>query len=84
MNCPKGDKEKFLVYGGQDEIVVTGYVDASFETHKDDFQSQSGYIFYLNERARRCRSAKQSTPMDYATEAELIWWFSVVIIVEPS
>ena len=40
----------FLLYGGQeDELVVNGYTDASFQTDKDDFRSQSGYVFFLNE-----------------------------------
>ncbi|KAJ9544569.1 hypothetical protein OSB04_024276 [Centaurea solstitialis] len=42
-------KEMFLVFGGtEDEISVTGYSDASFQTDRDDFWSQSGYIFTLN------------------------------------
>ncbi|KAJ9560030.1 hypothetical protein OSB04_005190 [Centaurea solstitialis] len=36
-------KEMFLVFGGaEDEISVTGYYDASFQTDRDDFRSQSG------------------------------------------
>ena len=38
----------FLVYGGQEELAVIGYTDASFQTDKYDFRSQSGYVFYLN------------------------------------
>ena len=34
----------FLVYGGDKELVVYGYVDASFDTDLDDSESQSGYI----------------------------------------
>ena len=43
-------KDAFLVYGGQSdaELVVQGYVDASFQTDPDDFRSQSGYVFMLN------------------------------------
>ncbi|KAJ9557778.1 hypothetical protein OSB04_012392 [Centaurea solstitialis] len=42
-------KEMFLVFGGsEDEISVTGYSDASFQTDRDDFRSQSGYVFTLN------------------------------------
>ena len=43
-------KDAFLVYEGKDdaELVVTGYVDASFQTDPDDFRSQSGYVFMLN------------------------------------
>ena len=41
-------KDKFLVYGGEQELVVNGYTDASFQTDKDDFRSQSGFVFCLN------------------------------------
>ena len=41
-------KNVFLVYGGEDELVVTGYTDASFQTDKDDSKSQSGYVFTIN------------------------------------
>ena len=37
-------KEIFLGYGGDKEIVVKSYVDASFFTDPDDSESQSGYI----------------------------------------
>jgi len=29
-------KDMFLVYGGEEELVVTGYTDASFQTDRDD------------------------------------------------
>ena len=38
----------FLVYGGDKELVVNGYVDASFDTDPDDSKSQTGYVFLLN------------------------------------
>ena len=42
-------KDMFLVYGGlEDDLVVNGYTDASFQSDKDDFRSQSGYVFCLN------------------------------------
>src|SRR3954467_13345763 len=44
----KRTKDMFLVYGGEDELVVRGYTDASFQTDKDEFRSQSGYVFILN------------------------------------
>ena len=37
-------KDMFLVYGGNKELVVNGYIDASFYTDPDDSKSQSGYI----------------------------------------
>ena len=39
----------FLVYGGDKEFVVNGYVDASFDTDPDDSESQSGYILKVRE-----------------------------------
>ena len=40
----KRTKDMFLVYGGDKELVVNGYVDASFDTDLDDSESRSGYI----------------------------------------
>ena len=57
----------FLVYGGlEDDLVVNGYTDASFQSDKDDFRSQSGYVFVfcLNDGAISCKSSKQSTIAD--------------------
>ncbi|KAJ9553525.1 hypothetical protein OSB04_017570 [Centaurea solstitialis] len=66
-------KEMFLVFGGsEDEISVTGYSDASFQTDKDDFRSQSGYVFTLNGGAISWKSSKQDTIADSTTEAEYI------------
>ncbi|KAJ9566938.1 hypothetical protein OSB04_002904 [Centaurea solstitialis] len=66
-------KEMFLVFGGtEDEISVTGYSDASFQTDRDDFRSQSGYVFTLNGGAISWKSLKQDTIADSTTEAEYI------------
>ncbi|PKI51561.1 hypothetical protein CRG98_028121 [Punica granatum] len=35
-------KEMFLVYGGEEELVVRGYTDANFQTDKDDSRLRSG------------------------------------------
>ena len=43
----KRTKDMFLVYGGDKEHVVNGYVDANFDTDLDDSKSQTGYIFIL-------------------------------------
>ncbi|KAJ9547414.1 hypothetical protein OSB04_019957 [Centaurea solstitialis] len=67
-------KDMFLVFGGsEDEISVTGYSDASFQTDKDDFRSQSGYVFTLNGGAISWKSSKQDTIADSTTEAEYIY-----------
>ncbi|KAJ9546750.1 hypothetical protein OSB04_019293 [Centaurea solstitialis] len=66
-------KDMFLVFGGsEDEISVKGYSDASFQTDRDDFRSQSGYVFTLNGGAISWKSSKQDTIADSTTEAEYI------------
>ncbi|KAL4303932.1 hypothetical protein GQ457_10G009810 [Hibiscus cannabinus] len=37
-----------LVGGGEEELRIKGYTDASFQTDKDDSRSQSGFVFCLN------------------------------------
>ena len=37
----------FLVYGGDKELLVNGYVDASFDTDPGDSKSQNRYVFIL-------------------------------------
>ena len=32
-------KDTFLIYGGEEELIVTSYTDASFQTDKDDYRS---------------------------------------------
>ncbi|XP_057545814.1 secreted RxLR effector protein 161-like [Amaranthus tricolor] len=68
----KRNKDKFLVYGGHKELVVEGYTDASFQTNRDDFKSQSGYIFCLNGGAFSWKSAKQSTTTNSTIKAEYL------------
>ncbi|KAJ9565872.1 hypothetical protein OSB04_001838 [Centaurea solstitialis] len=66
-------KDMFLVFGGsEDEISVNGYSDASFQTDRDDFRSQSGYVFTLNGGAISWKSSKQDTIADSTTKAEYI------------
>ena len=65
-------KDVFLVYGGEEELTVTGYTDASFQTDKDDSKSQSGFLFTLNSGAVSWKSSKQDTVADSTTEAEYI------------
>jgi hypothetical protein len=62
----------FLVYGGKEELVVTGYTDSSFQTDQDDSKSQSGYVFTINGGAVSRKSSKQNTMADSTTEAEYI------------
>ena len=65
-------KEMFLVYGGNEELVVTGYTDASFQSDKDDSKSQSGFVFTINGGDVSWKSSKQETVADSTTEAEYI------------
>ncbi|KAJ9565943.1 hypothetical protein OSB04_001909 [Centaurea solstitialis] len=51
---------------------VIGYSDASFQTDRDDFRSQSGYVFILNGGAISWKSSKQDMIADSTTEAEYI------------
>ena len=44
----RNTKDRFLVYGGENELRVSGYSDASFQTDSDDCCSQSGWVFLLN------------------------------------
>nr|ABF97002.1 retrotransposon protein, putative, Ty1-copia subclass [Oryza sativa Japonica Group] len=65
-------KDMFLFYGRQEELVVNGYTDASFQTDKDDFRLQSRFVFCLNGGAVSWKSFKQDTVADSTTEAEYI------------
>ena len=57
----KRSKEMFLVYGGDQELVVKGYIDASCDTDPDDSKSQNGYVYVLNGGAvSRCSSRRAS------------------------
>jgi hypothetical protein len=62
----------FLVYDGEEELVITGYTDASFQTDQDDSKSQSGYVFMINGGAVSWKSSKQETVADSTIEAEYI------------
>ena len=65
----KMTKDMFLVYGGDKEVVVNGYVDASFDTDLDDSKSQTRYVFILNGGAVSWCSSKQSVVAGSTCEA---------------
>ena len=44
----KRTRDMFIIYGCDKELVVNGYVDASFDTDPDDSKSQTGYVFILS------------------------------------
>ena len=62
----------FLVYGGDIELIVNGYADASFDTDPDDSKSRTGYVFILNGGAVSWSSSKQSIMEGSTCEAEYI------------
>ena len=41
-------KDVFLIYGGEEELIVNGCTNASFQTDIDDSHSQSGFVFTIN------------------------------------
>ena len=65
-------KDMSLVYGGAEELVVKGYVDASFNTDPDDSKSQTGYLFILNGAVVSWRSSKQSIVAASTCKAEYV------------
>jgi hypothetical protein len=65
-------KDVFLVYGGEEELVVNGYTDASFQTDMDNSQSQSGFVFTINGGIVSWKSSKQETVTDSIAEVEYI------------
>ena len=65
-------KDVFLVYGGEEELTVTGYIDASFQTDKYDSKSQSGFVFTLNSGAVSWKSSKQVIVAYSTMKAEYI------------
>ena len=68
----KRTKDMFLVYGGDEELVVNGYVDDSFDTEPDESKSQTRYAFILNGGAVSWCSCKQSVVAESTCEAEYI------------
>src|SRR5512140_3879622 len=72
LKYQKRTKDMFLVYGSDKELIVKGYVDASFDTDPDDSKSQTGYVFTLNGGAVSWCSSKQSIVAGSTCEAEYI------------
>ena len=62
----------FLIYGGDEELVVKGCVDASFHTDLDDSKSHTRYIYILNGGAVNWSSSNQSVVAGSTCEAEYI------------
>ncbi|GKC83360.1 hypothetical protein Tco_1139077 [Tanacetum coccineum] len=78
VRCTRPDiantRDMFLVYGGDSttELSVTCYTDASWETDRDDLQSQTGFVFVMNKGAVDWKSSKLSTTAMSSMEVEYI------------
>ncbi|GJT24078.1 hypothetical protein Tco_0894015 [Tanacetum coccineum] len=72
LKCLRNTKDRFLVYGGEEELRVTGYCNASWQIDKDDSRLQSGWIFLLNGGVVTWKSSKQDTVADFTCESEYI------------
>ncbi|GJT88074.1 retrovirus-related pol polyprotein from transposon TNT 1-94 [Tanacetum coccineum] len=68
----RNTKDRFLVYGREEELRVIDYCDASWQIDKDDSRSQSGWVFLLNGGAVTWKSLKQDTMVDSTCESEYI------------
>jgi hypothetical protein len=68
----RSTKDLLLVFGGDEELIVSGYTHADFMTDPNDFKSQSGYVFILNGGGVVEKSSKQNTVADSTTEAEYV------------
>ena len=51
---------------------VRGYSDANFQTDRDNYRSQSGWVFTLSGGAVTWKSSKQETVADSTCESEYI------------
>ena len=91
MKYLRRTKEMFLVYGGEDELIIKGYSDANFQSDRDDCSSQSGFVFTLNSGAVTWRSSKQSTIaaslttiyLDSVIESAIVLCFELLQVTAP-
>jgi len=68
----RSTKDMFLIYDGDEELVVKGYTDATFVTDLDDFRPQSMYVFTLKGDAVSLKSSKKDIVADSTTVTEYI------------
>ena len=61
----------FLVYE-RPELIVQGYTDSSFQYDRDNYKSQSGYMFMLNGAIVSWKSFKQEMTADSTMKVEYI------------
>ena len=67
-------KDVLFIYGDED-LVVSGYTNASFQHGSDNSKYQSGYVFILNGGAISWKSFKQKTTTDSTIESKYITAF---------
>ena len=77
LNYLRRTKDAFLIYGGEEKLVVKGNMNASFQSNKDDSRSQLSYVFYLNDNAINWKSSKQETMANSTIETKYIVVFDV-------
>ena len=65
-------KDLFLVFGGDSELNLEGYLDADFTTDPDDRRSTSRHVFLCNHGTISWKSFKQPIIIDLTIEAEYI------------
>ena len=65
-------KDWVLTLGGKYDLRVTGYSDANFQTDRDNFRCQSGWVFTLNGEEITWKSSKQETVADSTCKSEYI------------
>jgi hypothetical protein len=65
-------RDNFLIYGGEQDLIVSGYMDVSFQIDRDDSKSQSGFVFLLNGGVKTWKSFKQEIVVDSDIKVECI------------
>jgi hypothetical protein len=60
-------KEVFLMFGGEEELVVMSYTDDSFQIDTDDSKSESDVVFCLKGAAVSYKSSKKDIVADSTT-----------------
>ena len=68
----RSTKDSVRVLGVNDDLKVNGYSDANFQTDRDNFRSQSGWVFTLNGRVVTWKSSTQEMVTDSTYESEYI------------
>jgi hypothetical protein len=63
-------KEAFLVFGGEEELIIKCYIGASFQTNADDSKSQCSFLFCFNGGAVSWKHSKKDTVADSMVEVE--------------